>query len=87
MSHMSQFQAPHPLGQPLGMLYLLSGPVEGFVPSELPQESELLFSILSTKLSVDTTLRHFFRFKLIYQLAKNLFQNCLNDQVWYFHSS
>ena len=31
-------------------------------------ESDLLSDILSTKLSVDATLRHFFSFKLIYQV-------------------
>ena len=69
----------HPWAIP-GGLQLLSARVLGFVP--FTRALDLISNTLSTKLSVDAALKHFFCFELIYQLlqlsSENLFQNSGN---------
>ena len=53
-----------------GFLYLLSALVAGLDCLRVSRGSDLSSSILSTKLSFDAVLRHFFSFKLIHQLTR-----------------
>ena len=71
---MSQFQDQHPPPRTIpGALHSLSTQVPGFLPSELPDGcwgSGLFYDILSSNLLVDAALKHYFSFKLIYQLLQ-----------------